>query len=129
MIEANGERRRAAARRFEDRAYYQTRRRADEGRARAQAFYNSDAWWRLRTAFLQEHPLCGPHRALGRIHAARELDHIIPVLERWDLRLEWSNLQGLCKQLHNAKTMGERLAAARARKKKRRPPRAGDPCP
>ena len=37
-----------------------------------------------------------------------EVDHIVPVSERWDLRFEESNLQTLCKQCHWEKTMTEK---------------------
>jgi 5-methylcytosine-specific restriction protein A len=36
-----------------------------------------------------------------------EVDHIIPIEERPDLRLDLSNLQSACKPCHSAKTMRE----------------------
>jgi 5-methylcytosine-specific restriction enzyme A len=43
----------------------------------------------------------------GEIGLATEVDHIIPVRERPELRLVLSNLQSACKACHSAKTMRE----------------------
>lgn len=62
------------------------------------------AWHRLRRAYLATHPLCAECQRAGRVRAAEEVDHVIPIAERPDLRLVWSNLQSLCKPCHRRKT-------------------------
>src|SRR5690348_5478472 len=63
--------------------------------------YGSD-WERVRRAYLAEHPFC-QIRLLCNGVMAIEVDHIIPIEQRPDLRLEWSNLQSACKPCNVAK--------------------------
>lgn len=65
------------------------------------------AWRRLRLAKLAEDPLCQINTHCQHPTAASEVDHIIPIAARPDLRLEWSNLQSACHACHSAKTMRE----------------------
>lgn len=63
-----------------------------------------------RLAWLTAHPLCVHCKAEGRINAARELDHIVPL---WNGGADDErNLQGLCVEHHRTKTARE--AAERA---------------
>ena len=75
-----------------------------------------DAAWRgLRKLKLLADPFCQicTHCADKPLceHVATEVDHIIPIAERPDLRLEWSNLQSACRACHSAKTMRESVRA------------------
>ena len=61
-------------------------------------------WRRLRRMVLAEDPLCRLCLERGLIVASREVDHVIPIAKRPDLRLVRSNLRGLCKPCHSAVT-------------------------
>ena len=66
-----------------------------------------DATWRkLRAVYLRQHPLCmcDECKASGAVVAAEVVDHIIPIAERPELRLEWSNLRAMSKQHHDRHT-------------------------
>ena len=65
--------------------------------------YDAD-WRRLRQQVLAEEPHCQFCREQGRITGARDIDHIIPVREKPDLRLVRSNLRALCRPCHSART-------------------------
>ena len=72
----------------------------------AQRGYDA-AWRRVRAAFLAEHPLCecASCRQPGAVVVAADVvDHIIPIAERPDLRLDWSNLRAMSAAHHNAHT-------------------------
>lgn len=69
--------------------------------------YGSD-WQRLRKRKLQADPLCEGCKDRGRATLACEVDHIIRIVERPDLRLDWANLQSLCSRCHAAKSAAER---------------------
>ena len=45
-------------------------------------------------------------------NVATEVDHIIPIRQRPDLRLVWSNLQSACRACHSAKTWAETHSGA-----------------
>lgn len=65
-------------------------------------------WRRVRAAKLRADPLCEHCTREGRVRAATEVDHIIPIEQRPDLRLDWDNLQSLCNPCHERKTHGTR---------------------
>ena len=67
--------------------------------------YNGD-WRRLRAAKLAWDPVC-QIRTHCQGMVAEEVDHVVPIRLRPDLRLEWSNLQSACKRCHSAKTLRE----------------------
>jgi 5-methylcytosine-specific restriction protein A len=62
------------------------------------------AWRKVRNAKLDASPFC-EMRTHCRAAVATEVHHIIPIAERPDLRLTWSNLQSACKACHSAETM------------------------
>ncbi len=66
------------------------------------------AWQRLRRRKLQVDPLCVGFKSQGRASLGQEVDHIIPLSQRPDLRLVWENLQSLCGRCHAAKSAAER---------------------
>ena len=80
----------------------------DNNRARGSAEergYDSD-WRRLRAAKLAVDPICELRtRCMGMV--ASEVHHVIPIRDRPDLRLEWSNLRSACKPCHSALTRSQ----------------------
>ena len=65
-------------------------------------------WRKLRKRKLQSDPLCEDCLERGRTTLAQEVDHIIRITKRPDLRLVWDNLRSLCKPCHDAKSAAER---------------------
>jgi hypothetical protein len=61
-------------------------------------------WRKLRERVLYEEPLCRLCQAAGRVEAATEVDHIIPLRVRPELRLERSNARPLCGPCHRQVT-------------------------
>ena len=63
-------------------------------------------WQKLRLRKLATQPICeNPAKRRGCTDLATEIDHIIPFQGREDpLRLDWGNLQSLCKSCHSSKT-------------------------
>lgn len=66
--------------------------------------YNG-AWPRIRRRFIEAHPLCEGCRREGRVTAAAEVHHILP-LARGGTH-EDSNLMALCKECHSRITARE----------------------
>jgi 5-methylcytosine-specific restriction enzyme A len=64
-------------------------------------------WPALRLMYLRNNPLCKHCRQQGIATIASEVDHIVPIALRPELRLTWSNLQSLCKSCHSKKTVAE----------------------
>ena len=75
------------------------------------------AWQRLRLLVLAEEPLC---RSCGA-SPATEADHIVPLSRASHLRLERTNVQGLCAPCHRAKTQRESRLPSRLRPAERHP--------
>lgn len=70
--------------------------------------YDSD-WERLRSRKIRTNPLCEECERQGLVVPAQDVDHIVPFEGRADpKRLDWSNLQSLCRSCHNRKTHGAR---------------------
>src|SRR5690606_28301072 len=66
-------------------------------------------WARYAKQFLARHPLCRVCQAAGRVAAATEVDHIVPVQGAHDARFwDEANHQPLCRSCHAAKTAAER---------------------
>jgi len=76
----------------------------DRWRGSAASRGYDNAWRRLREAKLKADPVCWWCQSLGRLTAANTVDHIVPISERPDLRLVWSNLRSGCKPCHDAHT-------------------------
>lgn len=63
-------------------------------------------WLRLRRAVLMAHPLCEMCRAAGRVSAATEVHHVVPVetgrnmVEMEGLMFDRHNLMALCHRCH-----------------------------
>jgi 5-methylcytosine-specific restriction protein A len=58
------------------------------------------AWQRVRGAFLKAHPLCVECERRGKVRPAEVVHHLKPVEDFPELRLKWSNLEGLCRDCH-----------------------------
>jgi 5-methylcytosine-specific restriction endonuclease McrA len=68
-----------------------------------------DAQWQaLRARKLHTDPICEIGKWCSDLPLVRrqatEVDHIVPIAERPDLRLAWWNLQSVCRQCHRWKT-------------------------
>ncbi len=94
---------RAAARQEHDRT---------RGSARERGY--DAVWHRMRNMVLAEEPLCRLCGREGRLAAAAEVDHIVPIVRRPDLRLDRGNLQPLCRACHARKTREENAGAHRS---------------
>lgn len=58
-------------------------------------------WIRLKNRYRKYNPVC---EVVGCFAAAEQVDHILSVRARPDLRLDWNNLQALCHSHHAALT-------------------------
>ncbi|MCU0973719.1 MAG: HNH endonuclease [Burkholderiales bacterium] len=70
-------------------------------------------WERVRALVLQAEPLCQVCQAEGRVTAANEVHHLVPIAVDPSRRLELANLQPLCKACHAAITARETHGARR----------------
>jgi 5-methylcytosine-specific restriction enzyme A len=61
-------------------------------------------WEKLRRVILERDPLCVFCLPEGRLIASHQVDHIKPIDERPDLRLDPANLRGLCDTCHSKRT-------------------------
>lgn len=72
-------------------------------------FYHSAAWKRARDLIrIRDNGLCVECLNVKRITVGTIVDHIIPIKQNWNKRLEEDNLQLLCQSCHNKKTGSER---------------------
>ena len=65
--------------------------------------YDQD-WINLRALFIADNPMCKHCDERGIATPATDVDHIIDIEVRPELRLVWANLQSLCKSCHGRKT-------------------------
>lgn len=76
---------------------------SDEPDLKAQGFYKTQAWRRLRRIALQrDHYLCQKCLDKKRIKKATEVHHIKPIKDNPEKALDLENLQSLCKDCHEA---------------------------
>ena len=64
-------------------------------------------WHKLSRMVRMEEPLCRHCLREGRVTAATLVDHIVPLSQRLDLRLDRTNLQSLCVRCHSLKTQAD----------------------
>lgn len=64
-------------------------------------------WDRLSIAFRKRHPCCLWCEQIDRDTLTDLVDHIIPVVDRPDLKHTWSNLMALCRHHHAQKGVME----------------------
>lgn len=62
-------------------------------------------WQRLRKLVLHSEPLCRECKRNGKLTAATEVDHIVPLTASGTN--DWENLQPLCHECHSRKTAAE----------------------
>jgi len=74
-----------------------------------QDLYHSKPWYDMREYILYRDKFCRICSTEEHPVVCTEIDHIIPIRERPDLRLDPSNLQGLCAVCHGRKTYEEVL--------------------
>lgn len=67
-------------------------------------FYSSGRWRKVRNRYIRKHPLCEYCKEKDEVTPATEVDHVIPVKVRWDLRLDPENLKSSCHSCHMKKT-------------------------
>jgi len=80
-----------------------TKFRQSPGRKRGRKFYDTARWRRVSKRKLTRNPLCEECKRQGVIRAADEVDHVLPLISRPDLSLDFANLQSLCKRCHGRK--------------------------
>lgn len=69
--------------------------------------YNRD-WYRVRSSFLRENPLCADCKSKGIVTAAEEVHHVKKAKLFPELRLDPSNLLAICSSCHARRTaMGQ----------------------
>jgi len=59
-------------------------------------------WMERRARWLAEHPLCENCQAKGRVTAAEEVDHVVPLFRGG--ADDQTNYQSLCVECHKVKT-------------------------
>ena len=68
---------------------------------RADKFYHSDTWKRLRQIKLRQNPLCEPCQQSGRLVAATMVHHGVEIREDMGQSLVMENLVSCCLSCHN----------------------------
>ncbi|MEK4884886.1 HNH endonuclease signature motif containing protein [Bacillus sp. FSL W8-0223] len=64
-------------------------------------FYASKEWRDLRNAYISAHPLCERCLVNGIVKQAKIVHHKIEVRDDWNKRLDYDNLQAVCRECHN----------------------------
>ena len=64
-------------------------------------------WRKVRAVVLAGEPLCRACMERGMVTAATEVDHILTIKDRPDLRLDLSNLRPMCRECHHARTSSD----------------------
>lgn len=77
-----------------------------KGQRRNDHIYSSPRWKGLRRTILREQPFCAEP---GCSELTADVDHIVPIEVNPLLKWDRTNLQGLCKPHHSAKTARETL--------------------
>lgn len=76
----------------------------DDRRGSAASRGYDAAWRKARSNHLAQHPLCKFCEERGLICAAVDVDHVVPIALRPDLRLDPTNFRSLCKPCHSSLT-------------------------
>lgn len=105
----------AAGRRARRAAVKTAKASGDDRRGHSRARGYDRTWERLRRMHLAEHPLCAYCLKRGVSTLATVVDHIEPIEEAPERRLDPSNLQSLCKPHHDSTKQREDKRRRRAR--------------
>lgn len=100
--------------RTRDEAERERKAKLDRQRPSAEARGYDAAWRAVRKQFLAAHPMCC---MCGQ--PATEVDHVLSVRERPDLRLRWSNLRALDRSCHSRRTATDQGFAVKDRDERR----------
>lgn len=84
-----------------------------------QKFYNSPFWKATRSYVLNNEPLCRKCNIDGILTPATVVDHIVDIVDDPDRKLDISNLQPLCRECHNEKTVNTVKQRLKNRKDKK----------
>lgn len=68
---------------------------------------SSYRYQRIRNTKITADPLCEICAKAGRTKGATQVDHILPATDRPELFFVWVNLQSLCDDCHEEKTVRE----------------------
>lgn len=72
-----------------------------------ETWYDKALWKKIRFNQLKKEPFCKYCLQKGLMVKATEVDHINPHKGDWNMFVDTTNLQSLCKQCHSAKTRAE----------------------
>ena len=82
-------------------------RRPFDPRSNAASRGYDSSWTRLSRQFRAANPLCERCAAEGTTTVADLVHHKVPVEERPDLRLDWNNLESICRTHHAREHVGK----------------------
>ncbi len=71
-------------------------------------------WYKFRSYYLNNHPLCVFCSAENKLTEATEVDHIQSLKDRPELKYQEQNLRALCKSCHSKRTIKDQSPHARA---------------
>ncbi len=79
-------------------------------------FYCSAVWARMRKIIRNRDAVCvdpfGIHERTGVPGSPDQIDHVVPLREDWDRRLDPTNLRALCHSCHSKVTAQQRRQRA-----------------
>lgn len=89
-------------RKVSDKTYYESTRRNSPILLAAARFRSTQRWRKLSSTFLIMNPLCIDPFSIHdtNFSPAIQVHHIVPLVERMDLALEWNNLASICIGCH-----------------------------
>lgn len=61
-------------------------------------------WGKVRSSYIKANPMCEFCSEDGLLQEAQVVDHIVPISEAPELRLDPDNLRSLCKRCHDRRT-------------------------
>lgn len=96
--------------------------RAPDERVSADKRGYDSKWRKLRDIYIKQHPICEPQYVCDGSPSV-DVDHIVPIAADWQLRLNESNLQAICRACHAHKTkrLDRKIAADHQGRAKREP--------
>lgn len=83
-------------------------READDTQREVDAYRRTQRWVDVRAQVLRREPLCRRCRSMGRVRAAEQVDHVVPLRFDPSRAYDLDNLQPLCVPCHAWKSGQER---------------------